>query len=125
MVELVQQVVTEAAKSGQCVIVGRGAPYFLRERSDTLSVFLYAPRAWKVQRIEAQLGSRAEAERLVESVDRGRAAFVKHYFGKDWPTRYLYHLMLNTVIGIEPTLELLMQTLGLVTSNDATRAAME
>jgi hypothetical protein len=26
-------------------------------------------------------------------------AYVKHYFNADWPTRSLYHLMINTVIG--------------------------
>jgi cytidylate kinase len=41
----------------------------------------------------------SEAEELVETIDRERIAYVKHYFGADWPTRSLYHLMLNTGMG--------------------------
>ena len=34
-----QEVMERAARSGNCVIVGRGAPYFLRERPDAFHVF--------------------------------------------------------------------------------------
>jgi len=27
--------------------------------------------------------------------------FIKHYFNADWPTRAVYHVMLNTVVGDE------------------------
>ena len=49
--------------------------------------------------------SEQEAEELVDSVDRERIAYVKHYFNADWPTRSLYHLMLNTAVGNEPVVE--------------------
>ena len=38
---------------------------------------------------------------MVDSVDRERIAYIKHYFNADWPTRSLYHLMLNTAVGNE------------------------
>lgn len=126
MVDLVRQVVKEAAEPGNCVIVGRGAPYFLRNRSDTFSVFLYAPRDLKVQRIQAQVGGdRNQAEQLVESVDRGRAAFIKHYFGKDWPNRHLYHLMINTVIGLDATVDMILNSLHEIDPNDTTQIDLE
>ena len=99
MVEIGEQVMREIAERGNCVIVGRGAPYFLREREDAFHVFMYAPRAEKLRRIQDQGTRLKEAEDLVDSVDRERIEFVKHYFGADWPTRSLYHLMINTVIG--------------------------
>ena len=125
MVELVEQVITQAAEAGCCVIVGRGAPYFLRNRSDTFSVFLYAPRALKVERAKAELDDATEAEHLVDSVDLGRAAFIKHYFGKEWPNRHLYHLMVNTVIGLDATVDLVLQTMAAVTQDEATRVDMD
>ena len=125
MLELVQHVVMHAAESGQCVIVGRGAPYFLRNRTDTCSAFLYAPRQDKIERVEQLVGNRGEAEHLVESVDEGRAAFIKHYFGKDWPDRHLYHLMVNTVIGIEATVDLLLQTMAAVEQNEGTQVDLD
>jgi cytidylate kinase len=101
MVLLVQQVIEDAAHRGNCVIVGRGAVWFLRGRPDTLSVFLYAPRSEKIRRLAARVKNQSEAIQLVNTVDNERAAFVKHYFGLQWPTRALYHAMINTVMGDE------------------------
>jgi cytidylate kinase len=112
MVELAQRVVTRAAEAGNCVVVGRGAPYFLRDRADAFHVFLYAPRSEKVRRLQRIGKSRGEAEELLDTVDRDRIAFVKHYFGADWPTRALYHMMLNTVVGNENVISTILNTIG-------------
>ena len=50
---ITEQVVQKAASTGNCVIVGRGSQHFLRDRDDTLRVFLYAPREEKVRRLKA------------------------------------------------------------------------
>ncbi len=114
MVDMVRQVVEKAAEAGDCVIVGRGGPYFLRERPDAFHVFLYAPRAEKLRRLR-QLGkSEEEAEELVNSVDRDRILFVKHYFNADWPTRSLYHMMINTAIGDENVISAILNTMHLL-----------
>jgi len=107
-VAISQQVLNKAADAGNCVIVGRGAPYCLRERPDVFHVFLYAPRAEKIRRLR-QLGkSNEEAEELVDTVDRDRIEFVWHYFNADWPTRCLYHMMINTAIGNEHVLSAIL-----------------
>jgi cytidylate kinase len=111
MVEIGEQVMCEIAERGNCVIVGRGAPYFLRERADTFHVFLYAPRAEKLRRIQTLGRSLHDAEDLVDTVDRERILFVKHYFGADWPTRSLYHVMINTAIGDESVLSTILHTM--------------
>jgi cytidylate kinase len=105
MVQLVGQVIEKASAAGDCIIVGRGAPYFLRDRKDVLSVFLYAPRELKIRRVERMGKSRDEAVDLVDTVDKERAAYVKQYFAKDFPTRTLYHAWLNTAIGDERVAE--------------------
>lgn len=99
MMALMQHVVEDAAASGNCVIVGRGAPYFLRDRADTLVVFLFASRERRLKHVLALTKNEKEANELVDSVDRDRAAFVKHYFSKEWPHRPLYDVMLNTALG--------------------------
>lgn len=101
MVLLVQQVIERAAEQGNCVIVGRGAVWYLRGRPDTLSVFLYAPRSEKMRRLKNRVKNQSKAIQLVNTIDNERAAFVKHYFGLNWPTRPLYHAMINTVMGDE------------------------
>lgn len=110
-VEIGQHVMEKAAAAGNCVIVGRGAPYFLRGRADTFSVFLYAPRVEKLRRLRELGKSQEEAEELVDTVDRDRIEFVSHYFGADWPTRCLYHMMINTAIGDENVISTILQTM--------------
>lgn len=109
-----QQVMEKAAAAGSCVIVGRGAPYFLRELPDAFHVFLYAPRAEKLRRLRLIGKSEKEAEELVDTVDRDRIIFVKHYFGADWPTRSLYHMMINTAIGDENAISTILSTMHML-----------
>jgi cytidylate kinase len=96
-----RRVVEHAAERGNCVIVGRGSQQFLKNRPDTLRLFLYAPREDKVRRLLARGKSEKEAEELVDSVDRERADFIQKYFNAEWPDRPVYHSMLNTAIGDE------------------------
>jgi cytidylate kinase len=96
-----KRVVEHAAETGHCVIVGRGSQQFLKNRQDTLRVFLYAPREEKVRRLLSRGKSEKDAEELVDSVDRERADFIRKYFNVDWPDRPIYHAMLNTAIGDE------------------------
>jgi cytidylate kinase len=114
MVRVGEQVMHNIAEQGKSVIVGRGAPYFLRERSDTFHVFLYASRAEKLERIQNLGKSLREAEDLVDTVDRERMLFIKHYFHADWPTRSLYHLMINTAIGDENVISLILHTMAML-----------
>ena len=64
--------VEHAATKGNCVIVGRGSQQFLKDRRDTLRIFLYAPADDKVRRLLARGKSEREAEELVATVDRAR-----------------------------------------------------
>jgi cytidylate kinase len=101
MMALVEEIMQTIAAEGNAVIVGRGAPFFLRQREDTYRVFTYAPQDEKIRRLLAMGKSREEAEDLVENVDKERVAYIKHYFNVDWPKRSLYHMMINTDIGDE------------------------
>jgi cytidylate kinase len=115
MIELAQQIVEEAAVTGNCVIVGRGSAYFLRERTDTLRLFLFAPREFKLRFLRTQTKSEARAKELLDSVDRNRRAFVKHYFAVEWPYRPAYHAMLNSALGddfVLATIQNLMDALN-------------
>ena len=117
MIAMVEEVMTAIAEEGNAVIVGRGAPYFLREREDTYRVFTYAPRDEKIRRVLAMGKSRLEAEDLVENVDKERVAYVKHYFNADWPTRSLYHQMLNTVVGDENVIATVLNGMQILESS--------
>jgi cytidylate kinase len=125
MMTMMEQISESIASEGNAVIVGRGSPFFLRERDDTFSVFCYAPREEKIRRLLALGKGHEEAEDLVENVDKDRVAYIKHYFNAEWPTRSLYHMMINTVIGDEKAVsEILyaMETLAAQRIEPALRA---
>ena len=113
MVAMMQDIMNRIASEGNAVIVGRGAPYFLRENPDAFHVFLYAPRAEKIRRVMADGHPREDAEERVETIDRERIAYVKHYFNADWPTRSLYHMMINTAVGNETVVKTILETMDL------------
>jgi cytidylate kinase len=114
MLPMMQEVMNKIGQEGNAVVVGRGAPYLLRESPDAFHVFLYAPRSEKIRRIMAEGHSEEDAAEQVDSVDRERVAYVKHYFNADWPTRSLYHVMLNTAVGNEPVVQTILDTMHLV-----------
>jgi cytidylate kinase len=105
IIRITERVVQHAATKGNCVIVGRGSQHFLRDRQDTLRVFLYAPRDEKMRRLLLRGKNEREAEELVDTVDRERADFIAKYFGVEWPNRSLYHAMINTSIGDETVVQ--------------------
>ena len=105
---LTQRIVHAAADEGNCVLVGRGSAFFLENRKDAFHVFLYASAEEKVRRLTESGTDRTEAVRLVETVDQERADFIKKYFGKEWPCRRLYHLMINSKIGDEAVVETIL-----------------
>jgi cytidylate kinase len=106
-----EQVMAKVAEAGNCVIVGRGAPYFLRQRADAFHVFLYAPYTEKLNRLLKVGKNEREARELLDTIDRDRMTFVKRYFDADWPTRCLYHMMINTAVGNENAIATILSTM--------------
>jgi cytidylate kinase len=114
ILKFTERVVQHAAKTGNSVIVGRGSQQFLKNRQDTLRVFLYAPREEKVGRLVARGKSEKEAEELVDTVDRERADFIQKYFHVEWPDRAIYHTMINTAIGDQPVVQMILDLIKVV-----------
>jgi cytidylate kinase len=118
MIAMMEEIAGNIADEGNAVIVGRGAPYFLRHREDTFRVFTYASREEKMRRLIAMGRPREEAEDLVDNVDKERIAYIKHYFNADWPTRSLYHLMINTVVGDENVIATILNSMQMLESQE-------
>jgi cytidylate kinase len=117
--EATERIVTAAAKEGNCVIVGRGSAYYLHERPDAFHVLIYAPVEEKVRRLRALGKSEEEALELAETVDRDRAAYIKQYFGVEWPPRYLFHLMINSTLGDEVAVQTILNSVALLAKQPA------
>jgi cytidylate kinase len=72
-------------------------------------VFLYAPKELKMRRVMARGKSHSEVEQLVESVDLERADFIQKYLGVEWPNRAIYHAMINTAVGDEAVVHMILE----------------
>ena len=49
---------------------------------------------------------------LAEVVDRERADFINKYFDVDWPGRHRFHLMVNSGMGNEVAVEIILEALA-------------
>lgn len=109
-----EKIIKDVAARGNCVIVGRGSPYFLRDRPDAFRVFIYAPYEEKLRRLLALGTDRKEAENLLETVDEERAAFIKRYYNKTWPQRDQYHLMINSKMGDQMVIDVILAAINML-----------
>jgi cytidylate kinase len=123
--EVTERVVKGAAESGECVIVGRGSAYYLQGRRDAFHVFVYAPLGDKVQRLRAGGKSESEAIQLAETVDRDRAAFIKQYFGVEWPGRHRFQLMINSAMGEEAAVETILDSIAALEKQKTGAASLD
>ena len=119
--EASEKVVLEAAKQGNCVIVGRGSAYYLQSNRAAFHVFVYAPLEEKVQRLRSVGKSEDEAYLLAETVDQDRAAYIKQYFKVEWPARHIYHLMINSSLGDEAVVDTILDSVAILRKADAPR----
>lgn len=114
MFSTLERVIQDVSARGPCVIVGRGSTYFLRDRADAFHVFVYASVEEKLSRLKSIGKTEKEARQLIEEIDRDRAAFIRHYFGSEWPHRPLYNLMINSKLGDRYVVEALLQEIAAV-----------
>jgi len=71
-------------------------------------VFLYAPREDKLRRLVGRGKSQKDAEQLVDTVDQERTDFYASISTSRWPDRAVYHTMINTAIGEQAVLEIIL-----------------
>jgi cytidylate kinase len=67
-----------------------------------------------VRRLLARGKSETEAQQLVDTVDRERMDFIQKYFNVEWPDRAIYHSMINTAIGDQAVVRLILDLMKTV-----------
>ena len=109
LLEVTRHIIQEAIARGPVVVVGRGAPAMLAERTDALHVFCYAPRKALIARTMQRDGLIAEeAAKLVDDTNREREQWVKRNWERDWRAPENYDLGVNTErLGIEGAAEVI------------------
>uniref|UniRef100_A0AB33J9A0 Cytidylate kinase-like family protein n=1 Tax=Prevotella sp. GTC17259 TaxID=3236795 RepID=A0AB33J9A0_9BACT len=101
--------IRKAAEQGSCVFVGRCADYVLRDRENTVNVFITADMDERVQRVcDRKNITKGEARKLIEYKESERASYYNYYTGKKWGHSTCYDLCVNSsLLGIDATVELI------------------
>jgi hypothetical protein len=66
----------------------------------------------KIRRLQQTGKSEREALELAETVDLDRSDFIKQSFGVDWPARHYFHMMINSAMGDERVIDLILDGLN-------------
>ena len=98
---MTHQLIQEAAREGNCVIVGRGAQCVLRGFPQVLHVFVYGPWVERVARVQERVADCPDVTGLIRTTDRARAAYHRRHFGYDWKDPSLYRMVISSELGIE------------------------
>jgi len=72
-----RKVIEEAARMGNCVVVGRGAQCILHGWPEVFHVFLYAPIEIRKKRVAERRGVAPNLETVIREYDRLRAAGIR------------------------------------------------
>jgi cytidylate kinase len=94
---ITQQVIREAARTGNAVIVGRGSAFILADHPGAVHVFLHASETARVAMAMESMGTgEEETRRRMRQTDANRAAYVRQVYGHDWTHPSHYHMALDT-----------------------------
>lgn len=106
-----KSIIEQAAEEGNCVIVGRASGYILREKENTLRVFIYADHEKRVQRaIEREGIQKVEAESALKKNDKRRRNFHNALTNQEWGDPKGYDMYLNAGnLGIDLCIKILME----------------
>ena len=114
MFSLIRKEMEEAAKEGNCVLVGRGAACALACQPGSFHLFVYATAKAKREWFQSAFPKQAQhADQLLAAFDQRRAAVIRKFYQQDWCARGLYHMLLNSAMGMEAMMEAVMGAAGL------------
>lgn len=99
-------IIREAAANSDCVIVGRGADYVLRELNP-FRIFVYSSIESKIKRCRENQGidyetneagkmTDKELAKRIGQINKSRADYYEFYTGQDWGDKANYDLCVNT-----------------------------
>ena len=113
VLQLTQDVIREAARGNNVVIVGRGGAYILRDQPGALHVFLRAEPAVRVKTImEREKKTEDQARRRLKQADENWTAYIKQVYGHDRNLASHYDLVLDTGrLGYDATVAAILAAL--------------
>lgn len=95
-IDLLKQIIRQLAVEGNCIILGRGGQYILKDHPDAFHVLLIAEREYRLRFIEAKYKlKRQVAEQVITAEDRRRINLYRKFDKSDYDLPGHYHLTLN------------------------------
>ena len=94
-----------------CIILGRCASEFLKDRKNVISIYMSADMEDRIKRVMKLLDlDREGAKKLIEEADENRAAYYYENTGKIWGDMNNYQIILNSPdIGVDNCTGVLMR----------------
>ena len=103
------EVIRKVAAVGPCVIVGRCADYVLRNQEGVLNMFIHAPLDERIFRAKEEYKVEVpDVRAYVLKQDKNRAAFYEHFSDRVWGKAENFHLSINSTIGLDTTVDLIL-----------------
>ena len=107
------QAIQKLAEEENCVIIGRCSDYVLKDHPHCLRVFLGSSFETRVKGLmESGNLSQKEAEQEIRLEDRRRRDNYRYYTRQPWGFSPNYHLTLDTGLGTDYCVDLILQTLS-------------
>ncbi len=114
VLQITQNVIEEAARTDNVVIVGRGGAYILSDFPGALHVFLRASETVRVKTIMARFNitSEEEARKRIKQTDDNWTSYIKQVYGHDRNHAAHYDLVLDTGrLGYDATVDAILASL--------------
>lgn len=105
-----ERIIRKIAENGACVIVGRAADYVLRDYENVMSVFIHAPKEYRIKNVVEMYGDTEEkAAYHVKHSDDARSAYYHNISGKNWHNPHNYNMCIDASMGREKCVDLICQ----------------
>jgi len=105
------QFLKELAEDESCVIAGRSGFYIFRNNPNALKILIQSTMEARIKRVMEKQGlSEAEAEKVIEKVDKGREHYTQEFSGTSRYDTRNYDLVINVANMTEDeAVDLIMQ----------------
>ena len=109
------ETICKLADRGSCVLIGRCADYALKDRSDTVNIFIYAPLEKRIERVARRNDiTPEEARERIRRIDKQRASYYNYYSSKEWGAVESYDFCIDSsLLGVEGTVDVIERLLAL------------
>lgn len=95
-----EKIIQQIAENGSCVIVGRAADYVLRNYDNIVSVFIHAPKDFRMANIMEMYNDTPEkASSYIRHSDYARSSYYRNISGQKWGDPHNYSMCIDASMG--------------------------